>query len=110
MSGFRQRLLSTRRTALLLAMGLPAVPTRLHAEVPSSEQVVVLGDATRDARVVAPTTQPLDATQPTSVFNQHYIQTRPFAAARASGGWASRRSATTWLGVWPPSTRWRRSL
>ena len=74
MSGFRQKHPQARRAALLLATGFSAVPTHLKAQTTSPEQIAVIGDATRDARVVAPTTQPLDATQPTSVFNQQYIQ------------------------------------
>lgn len=74
MSGFRQNIPPARRAGLLLATGLSTVPIHVRAQTPPSEQVVVVGDATRDARIVAPTTQPLDAIQPTSVFNQQYIQ------------------------------------
>ena len=55
-------------------MSLSLLPTGLQAQTAAPEQVQVIGDATHDARGVAPTSQPLDATQPTSVFNQQYIQ------------------------------------
>lgn len=38
------------------------------------ERVQVLGSLTNDSRIAAPTSTPLSATQPTSVFNASYIQ------------------------------------
>ena len=58
----------------MAAAGASLLPLVAVAQQASPEQVIVVGDAMRDARVVAPTSQPLDATQPTSVFNQQYIQ------------------------------------
>ena len=75
MSGFRQKIpRPSHRTTLLLVIGVTTLPGSAGAQTDAPEQLTVLGNATRDARAVAPTSQPLDATQPTSVFNQQYIQ------------------------------------
>ena len=73
MSGFRQVLRAVRRATLLIAPTFGLACVALRARTASPEQITVMGDGTRDARVLAPTSQPLGATQPTSVFDQHYI-------------------------------------
>ncbi len=75
MSGCCQKLSRPAyQVRLVLAAGIAVLPASVRAQSAAPEQIAVVGDAIHDARVVAPTSQPLDATQPTSVFNQQYIQ------------------------------------